>query len=43
MQMRVMQQILTPGVQDGKKADLGPEMLRVCGDRPQRCRGGGKE
>ena len=34
MDMRVMQQILSPGVQHGQKADLGPQMFRIGGNLP---------
>jgi hypothetical protein len=40
MQMRVMQQILAPGMQNGDEADLGAQVLRIGGDRAQ-CLGGG--
>jgi hypothetical protein len=43
MKVRVVDEILSPGVQDGEEADLGAEVFWVCGDRPQRLRGGGKE
>jgi hypothetical protein len=34
MQVRMVDQGLPPGVQHGKKADLGPEVLRIGGDDP---------
>ena len=40
MQMRVMQQILAPGMQDGDEADLGAQVLRVGGDGAQGLGGG---
>jgi len=41
--MRVMQQILPPGVQDGDKADLGAQMFGVARDGAQRLGGGSKQ
>jgi hypothetical protein len=38
MNVRVMQQILSPGVQHSEEADLRTEMLRVGGDDAQRLR-----
>ena len=32
MNMGVMLEFLIPRVEDGEEADLGAEMLRVCGD-----------
>src|SRR5262245_50674378 len=32
MHMRMMLEVLTPGVQDGGDADVGPEMLGIGGD-----------
>jgi hypothetical protein len=32
MQMRMVQQILSPGVQDGEEADLGAEALGIGGN-----------
>ena len=37
--MRVVQQVLAPGVQDGDEADLGTQVLRIGGDRAQGLRG----
>ena len=39
MHMRVMQQVLPPGVQHGQEADLRPQMLWISGDVAQRLRG----
>ena len=38
MQVRVMMQVLSPGMKDRNDADLGAEMFGVGGDRAQ-CRG----
>jgi hypothetical protein len=38
--MRVMQQVLAPGVQDGDETDLGTQVLRVGGDGAQGLGGG---
>jgi hypothetical protein len=35
MPMRVVQQVLTPGVKHGKKADARPQMLRIGSDGEQ--------
>ena len=35
MQMRMMEQVLAPGVQHGEEADLGAQMLRIGGDGAQ--------
>src|SRR5439155_21373467 len=43
MQMGMMVQLLTPGVQHGEAADLGPEMLRVSSDILERLADGTKE
>lgn len=43
VQMRVMQQILSPSVQDGNKADLGTQMLGVARDGAQGFGGGSKQ
>jgi len=43
MQMRVMDERLSPGVQDGEEADGGPEVFRIGGDGPQRLGGRSKE
>jgi hypothetical protein len=40
MEMRMVEQGLPPGMQHGKKADLGPEVLGIGGDRTQGLRGG---
>jgi len=34
MQVRVVQQVRSPGVEHGEEADLGTEMLGVGGDGP---------
>jgi hypothetical protein len=36
MDVRMMVQVLAPGVEHREEADLGPEMLRLGRDRPQR-------
>ncbi len=33
--MGMVDEGLTPGMQDGEEADLGAEVLRVCADRAQ--------
>ena len=43
MQMRVMDERLAPGVEDGEEADLGAEMARVGGDRAERLGDGAEE
>ena len=43
MEMRVMHQGLSPGVQHGEKPDRGAEMPRVRGDRAQGVRGRAEE
>jgi hypothetical protein len=43
MEMRVMVQLLAPGVQHGEAADLRPEMLRVPGDVLERLGDSAKE
>ena len=40
MQMRVMQQVLSPGVEDGEEAEVNAEVFRVPGDGEQGFRGG---
>src|SRR5438132_12659502 len=35
MQMRMMDQILAPRVENGEETDFGAEMLRIGGDKPQ--------
>jgi len=35
VQMRMVQQVLAPGVQDGDEADLGPQVLGIGSDRAQ--------
>ena len=35
MQMRMMDQILAPGVKNGEEADYSTEMYRIGGDEPQ--------
>src|SRR5439155_881576 len=42
MQMRMMVQLLAPGVEDGEATDLGPEMLGVPGDVLEALRNGAK-
>ena len=41
--MRVMFEVLAPGVQDGQEADLGPEVLRIGGDLLQGLGGGAEQ
>jgi len=41
--MRVRQQLLIPGMQNGQKAESCPEALRIGGDGQQRLRGGSEE
>ena len=41
--MRMMDQRLAPGVEDGEEADLGAEMARVGGYRPERVGDGPEE
>ena len=41
--MRVMHQILTPGVQNCDEADLGTQMLGIAGNGPKRLGGGAKQ
>jgi len=43
VQMRVMQQILPPGMQDGNEADLGTQMFGVARDGAQRLGSGSKQ
>ena len=43
MQMRVMQQILAPGMQNGDETDLGTQVLWIGGDRAQGLGGGMKQ
>src|SRR5690606_34012210 len=43
MQMRMMVQVLAPGVQHGEEADLGTQMLGICGDGAQGLGGGAEE
>ena len=43
MQMRMMEQILTPSVKDGKKSDLGAEMFWIGGEGLQRLGCGAEE
>ena len=43
VQMRVMQQVLPPGVQDGDAADLGAQMFGVSGNGVQRLGRGVKQ
>jgi len=32
VQVRMMKQVLTPGMQDGKESNLGSEVTRIAGD-----------
>lgn len=41
--MRVVVQGLTPGMQHGNRADLGPEVARISGDVAQRVGGGAEQ
>ena len=43
MQMRMMLQILTPGMEYGDEANLGAQVLRSSGDRAQGLGGGVKQ
>jgi len=43
VQMRVVDQILSPGVQDREEADLGAQVLRVCADGAQCVSRGGEQ
>jgi len=43
MHMRVMQQVLTPGVKHGKKANARPQMSLIGSDREQRLGNGAKQ
>src|SRR5262249_39269703 len=43
MQMRVMHEVLSPGMQDREEADLGTEMFGVRADGAQGLGGGGEE
>jgi hypothetical protein len=43
MDVRMMMQVLTPGVEHGDETDLGPEVLRVGGDRAQGLGGGAEQ
>ena len=43
MQMRIMKQALTPGVQHGEEADLGAQVLGIGGDCAQGLGGGAEE
>jgi hypothetical protein len=43
MEMRVMVQLLAPGVEHGEAADLRPEMRGVLGDVLERLGDGAKE
>ena len=43
MHMRMVLKVLAPGVEDGQEADLGPEVLGIGGDLPQRFGGGSEQ
>lgn len=43
MQVRVVQQVLAPGVQHREEADLGTQVLGIGGDGAQRLGGGAEE
>lgn len=43
MQMRIMKQVLAPGVQHGEQADLGAQVLGIGGDDAQGLGGGAEE
>ena len=43
VQVGMMHQVLTPGVQDGEEANVSAEMLGIGADRSQRLGGGLKE
>ena len=43
MQMRMMKQVLAPGVQHGEEADLGAQVLGIGGDGAQGLGGGAEE
>ena len=43
MQMRVMDERLAPGVENGEEADLGAEVARVGSDRAERVGDGAEE
>ena len=43
MQMRMMEQVLAPGVQHGEEADLGAQVLGIGGDCAQGLGGGAEE
>ena len=43
MHVRVVLEVLTPGVQDGQEPDLGPEVLGVGGDLLQGLGGGAEQ
>jgi hypothetical protein len=43
MDVRMVVQVLTPGVEHGDEADLGPEVPRIGGDRLQRPGGGAEQ
>lgn len=42
MNMRVMLKVLAPGVEHAKEADLGAEMLGICGNLQQSRRAAAK-
>ena len=41
--VRMVQQVLAPGVQDREEADLGPQVFGVCGDGEECLRAGSEE
>jgi hypothetical protein len=43
MQVGMMLQVLSPGVQDTEQSDIGSQVLRVASDFEQRCGSGVKE
>ena len=43
MQMRMMKQVLAPGVQHGEEADLGAQVLGIGSDGAQGLGGGAEE
>ena len=43
VQMRMMQQILPPGMQDGEETDLRSQMFRIAGNGQQGFRGGAEQ
>ena len=43
MHMRMVLEVLAPGVEDGQEPDLGPEVLGIGGDLPQGFGGGSEQ